>query len=559
MPNTRSAPSRRSFLASTAVAAAAVGSAGPLLTACSSDGGSGDGGGPGRVSEKEAEQILPAYQASEFAVQPDIPGQSGSSPGYTSYIEVADLGVSVPEPLAGGTALSAMTPLWGTAPKKGNPYWTAMDEAIGTAMTWQIQDGNTYGDKLGAVLAGSDIPDLVCIPGWEYNKGQIPKAVEQRFADLGPYLSGDKVLKYPNLAAIPTAAWKASIFGGALRGLPMPQQVIGGVVPFYREDIFEQNGWTPPTSADEFLAFAKEITDAGSKRWACEDFKWSAWVYFGVLPEKPMCWREEGGKLVHRYETDAYLEALEWTRKLYEAGVVHPDAVAAAGDATARFTAGESLMMNTGSGVWHGTVSEQLTGGNPDFRMNAMDFFRHDGGDPVLYAGNGAGIWTFLSKDLPEEKILAALELANFCAAPYGTYENRLRDYGVEGTHYTVENGVPVRTPDGEAQAAQVTYGFIASPEVAIAHPDQPKVVEDKCAWEQRMMPFVQEPLFYGRQIQEPDHLANLSDPFEALEDDVVRGRKSLSDMQNAVAEWRRTGGDELRDWYQKLLDEETA
>ncbi|WP_165987613.1 extracellular solute-binding protein [Streptomyces sp. YIM 98790] len=559
MPNTRSAPSRRSFLASTAVAAAAVGSAGPLLSACSSDGSGGDGGGPGRVSEKDAKQILPAYQASEFAVEPDIPSQNGSSPGYTSYLPVDELGVSVPEPKGGGAELSAMTPLWGTAPKPGNAYWTAMDEAIGVKMTWQTQDGNTYGDKLGAVLASSDIPDLVCIPGWELNKGQIPKAVDQRFADLGPYLSGDKVLAYPNLAAVPTPAWKAAIFGGKLRGLPMPQQVIGGVVPFYRQDVFDRNGWTPPTSADEFLSFAKEVTNAKAKVWACEDFKWSAWVYFGVLPEKPMCWREEGGKLVHRYETDEYLEALEWTRKLYEAGVVHPDAVAASGDAAARFAAGESLMWNTGSGAWHGTVSEQRSGGNPDFRMNAMDFFAWDGGDPVIYAGNGANIWTFLNKNLPEEKILAALELANFCAGPYGTYENRLRDYGVEGTHYTVQDGLPVRTADGEAQAAQVTYGFIASPEVAIAHPDQPEQVADQCGWEQRMMAFVKEPMFYGRQIQEPDHLANLSDPFEALEDDVVRGRASIGDMQNAVTEWRRSGGDELRDWYKQLLDEESA
>ncbi|MDB1089682.1 extracellular solute-binding protein [Streptomyces sp. ACA25] len=557
MPNSRSAPSRRSFLASTAVAAAAVGSV-PLLSACGSDNGGGGGGGGGRITEDEATQILPSYQASDIAVDPDIPSVNGSTPGFTSYIPVDDLGVSVPTPKGSGAELNIMSPLWGTPPKKGNGYWTMMDEAIGVRMSWQTQDGNTYGEKLGTVMAGSDIPDLVCIPGWNMG-GQIPRAIEQRFADLGPYLSGDAVLDYPNLAAVPTAAWQASIFGGALRGLPMPQPVIGGVVPFYREDIFEENGWSPPTSADEFLSFAKDITSSRNRVWACDDFKWSAFVFFGVLPEKPMCWREAGGKLEHRYETDEYLEALEWMRRMYEAGVVHPDAVAGQGDAENRFTAGESLMFNSGDGVWHGMVSEQRSGGNSDFRMNAFDFFHHDGGDPVIHAGNGANIWTFLNKNLSEDRIRDALELANFCAAPYGTLENRLRGFGLEGTHYTVEDGMPVRTALGETEVAPDTYVFIASPEKSIAHPDQPKVVEDLCGWQQRMMPFVREPLFYGRQIQEPDQYANLSDPFEDLEDDVVRGRASISDMQNAVTEWRRSGGDELRDWYQELLDAEGA
>lgn len=557
MPNSLSLPSRRTFLTSTAVAAAAAGGV-PMLSGCGSGNGGGGGGGEGRASEEELESILPTYRESGIAVDPDIPGVNGSSPGYTSYIPVDDLGVSVPAPKGSGGEYTAMTPLWGTAPKRGNAYWTAMDERIGVTMNWQTQDGNTYGEKLGAVLAGSDIPDLVCVPGWEL-QGQIPQAIANRFADLGPYLSGDGVLDYPNLAAIPTPAWQASVFGGALRGLPMPAATIGGVVPFYREDIFEENGWSPPASPEEFLDFAKDVTSARNKVWACEDMKWTAFVIYGVVPEKPQYWKLVDGKLVHRYELDEYLEALEWTRKLYDAEVVHPDARAVQGDAQNRFTAGESLMFNTGSGVWHGLVSEQRSGGNSGFRMNAFDFFSADGGDPVIYAGNGANIWTFVNKNLPEDRVREALEIADFCAAPYGTLENRMRQYGLEGTHYTVEDGVPVRTSQGETEVAPETYVFIASPGAVVAHPDQPEVVENRCGWEQRQMPHVVEPLFYGRQIQEPDRFTNLSDPFEDLEDDVVRGRASLRDMQDAVAEWRRTGGDGLRDWYQELMDEEGA
>ncbi|MFE2438867.1 twin-arginine translocation signal domain-containing protein, partial [Streptomyces sp. NPDC059409] len=60
-PNAASGPSRRSFLASTAVATAAVAGGVPLLSACGgSDGGSRDG----TTSGKDAKKILPAYVAS---------------------------------------------------------------------------------------------------------------------------------------------------------------------------------------------------------------------------------------------------------------------------------------------------------------------------------------------------------------------------------------------------------------------------------------------------------------------------------------------------------------
>ncbi|MGP4112445.1 extracellular solute-binding protein [Streptomyces sp. 4N509B] len=550
MSNSRSGPSRRNFLAATGVAAAAVGGM-PLLSAC---GGEGSGRGEGRVSEEELTSILPTYRASDVAVEPDIAAEHGSSPGYTRWIPTDDLGASVPEPLGSGGEFTAMTPLWGTPPRPGNPFWTAMDEAIGVRMNWQTQDGNTYGEKLGATLAGSDIPDLVCIPSWEL-QGQIPQAIANRFADLGPFLSGDKVFDFPNLAAVPTEAWQASVFGGALRGLPMPQRIIGDVVPYYRQDIFDANGWEPPTSGQEFIDFCVEITSARNRVWACEDMKWFAFKMYGVLPDKPLYWKREGGRLVNRLETEEYIEALEWTRRLYEADVVHPDAVAASGDSTVRFTAGESLMFNTGDGAWYGTVAEQRST-NPDFHMNAFDFFAYDGGEPTLWARNGASIWTFVNKSLSEDRIREALQIANYTAAPYGTVEQRLKQYGLEGTHYTLEDGLPVRTEEGNIQVVPETYPFICSPESFLAFPDLPQVVEDYTAWQKRNLPYFQDPIFIGRQIQEPARLANLYDGFEDLEDDVVRGRQSIRDARNAVDEWRRNGGDELRDWYQQLLDE---
>lgn len=67
---------------------------------------------------------------------------------------------------------------------------------------------------------------------------------------------------------------------------------------------------------------------------------------------------------------------------------------------------------------------------------------------------------------------------------------------------------------------------------------------------------FTKKSSFYGMQITEPARYTNLSNDFEQLEDDITRGRKKISDMQQAVSDWKSKGGDALRDWYKKLLDD---
>ncbi|GAA2279343.1 lipoprotein [Streptomyces ruber] len=549
-----SAPSRRRFLASTAVAAAAVAGGAPLLTAC---GGPDSGSRDGTTSGKDAKKLLPAYVAGNV-VTPDIPSKNGSAAGFTGKLDLADLRTSVPRKLGKGSRVTVMSPFWGSPPKADNAYYQAMNELIGVDVVWQNQDGNTYDQKLGAVLASSDVPDVVVVPGWNMS-GKIPSAVIGKFADLGPYLSGDAVKDYPNLAAIPSDAWQRSIFGGALRGLPMPSSYVTNIVPLYRQDVFEAEGYEVPTSCDAFMALAKDITNARAKRWACLDMKWTAFQAFGVPSgeEKSLGWNETDGKLVHRVETDEYLEALEWTRKLFAAGVVHPDAElgkSSAQDAGPKFAAGEFLIYAQDLSQWWSRTAEQAVQ-NPEFRIWGMDVFGHDGGDPTLWAKNPATIFAFVNKKAKESVIRDVLAVANVTAAPYGTKEYMATNYGVEGTHYTVEDGVPTKTDQGNIDVMNA-YVMIASPAATIAHPDFPEVAKGQVEWQQRMGAFTRKSSFYGMQITEPARWTNLSNDFEQLEDDFVRGRKKMSDVQQAVSDWRSKGGDELRDWYRKLLDE---
>jgi putative aldouronate transport system substrate-binding protein len=551
-PNAASAssgPSRRSFLASTAVATAAVAGGMPLLSAC---GGSDSDSREGTTSGKAADKLLPTFVASTVA-NPDLPSKNGSAAGFTGKVDLAALKTSVPKKLGTGAPLKIMSPFWGSPPKAGCAYYKALDAAAGTKITWQNQDGNTYGEKLGAVLASSSIPDMVVVPSWEL-VGKISNAVTAKFMDLSPYLAGDKVKKYPNLAAIPSEAWRMGIFGGALRGIPMPAATAPGIAALYRKDIFDKKGYSVPKSPDEFLSWAKEATSAKAKVWACGDLTWSAWGNFGVRPSGPLGWNiGDDGKLTYRHEVPEYLEALEWVRKLFDAGVVHPDDKARTGDQGQRFTAGQTLVWNTNIADWYGKVSEQAQS-NPDFEIDAIDIYGADGGDPTLWASQPAAIWSMIRKGASKATIENALAAADFSAAPYGTKERMLVDYGVEGTHYTVKDGVPVKNDLGNSEVLNA-WGMLAAPAAYYAHPDFPEVARKQVEWQQRQGAFVKKTSTFGMNIVEPTRYANLSSQFEQLEIDYVRGNRKLSDVQAAISTWKSSGGDKLRDWYKELLD----
>ncbi|MCJ1676630.1 extracellular solute-binding protein [Streptomyces sp. APSN-46.1] len=550
-PNAASSgPSRRSFLASTAVATAAVAGGMPLLTAC---GGSGSGGSrEGTTSGKAADKLLPTYVASTLA-KPDLPSKNGSSAGYTAKVDLAALATSVPDKLGTGAPFKIMSPLWGTPPKAGCAYYEAVDAAAGTKVTWQNQDGITYGDKLGAVLASSSVPDMVVVANWHL-VGKIANAVTAKFMDLGPYLAGDKVKKYPNLAAIPSDAWRMGIFGGALRGIPMSAAAANFIVPYYRKDLFDKKGYSVPKSADEFLSWAKDATSAKANVYACGDMSWISAGLFGVRPSGTLGWNiGDDGKLTYRIEQPEYLEALEWSRKVFDAGVVHPDDKARSGDAGQRFTSGQILVFNGDMSAWYVKTAEQAQS-NPDFQIEGMDYFGADGGNPALWSSQPATIWSLISKGASKEAVENALAAANFSAAPYGTKERMLVDYGVEGTHYTVKDGVPVKNDQGNSEVINA-WSMLATPAPYYAHPDFPDVARKQVEWQQRMGAFMKKTSTYGMTVVEPTQYANLASQFEQLEIDYVRGNRKLSDVQAAISTWRSSGGDKLRDWYKELID----
>lgn len=545
------ATSRRTFI-SLLGAGAAVAAGGGALTGCSDGGGSGASAGQAQAEDKLS-GLLPKYVPYE-SVKPDLPGENGASPGFTKY--PSELQRAVPETaVKSGKEVSAMTPLWSPLPPGlgNNTYFDANNERIGAPVRFNIVSGNDYGDKLAPLLAAGNVPELLCIPGWNITSlNRFGQAVDKLFEDLTPYLAGDKAEAYPMLANLPTRAWAYGVWNSQLKAVPFPGDGFPWAL-FYRKDIFDQVGAEPPKSADDVLALGKQLTDAKANRWAFGGIFDEMARAFGA----PANWRKDSsGKLVHKNETPEYEEAVVFVRKLFQAGYVHPEVVANRdADQNPLFEGGRILIRQNGLGGWHESLQRQQTI-NPSYNPQPVMPFAHDGGTPIVWSGDPANIFTFMKKGVGEERVKELLGVLNYTASPFGTEEYQLYNYGVEGKHYTRQpSGAPKLTALGQKEVSQ-TYIFLGGRPVAITQSEYPGYVESMSAWQNAAAKVREKNLFEGIRVEQPAVMAALHQPFDDKLQDILRGRRPVSELKTAIKEWQTNGGDKGRDFYAKVLSD---
>ncbi|TDW77771.1 extracellular solute-binding protein [Kribbella pratensis] len=541
---------RRTFISLLGVGAAAAG--GVTLTGCSNSSSGSSTSGRAETEDKLS-GLLPKFIAYE-PVKPDLPGENGASPGFSHY--PSELKRAVPDKMVpSGKEVSAMTPLWSPMPPGlgKNSYYDANNERIGAPVRFNILNGNDYGDKLGPILAAGNVPELLCIPGWNISGlTRFGQAVDKLFEDLTPYLAGDKAAEYPMLANLPTRAWAYGVWNSQLKAVPFPSDGFPWAL-FYRKDIFDQVGAQPPKNADEVLALGKQLTDAKAGRWAFGSVADEMARMFGA----PGSWRKDSsGKLVNKIETPEFEESVAFVRRLFQSGYVHPEVVANAGaDENALFEGGKFVIRQNGLGGWHEALQRQQTI-NPKFNPQPVMPFAHDGGAPITWGGDPAGIFTFVKKGVGEQRVKELLGVMNYTSAPFGTEEYVLYNYGVEGKHYVKQaTGAPKLTALGQKEVSQ-TYIFLGGRPTAITESEYPGYVQSMSAWQNAAAKVREKNLFDGIRVEQPAKMAALYQPFDDALQDIFRGRKPVSELKTAVKQWQTNGGNEGRDFYAKVLSD---
>ncbi|MEV0611758.1 hypothetical protein AB0I81_00425 [Nonomuraea sp. NPDC050404] len=267
----------------------------------------------------------------------------------------------------------------------------------------------------------------------------------------------------------------------------------------------------------------------------------------------------EGGKLRSGYDSPQTQAALEFAYKLAKSGYMHPDALANdTSSATQRFYSGKELVQPGGTGGWNVMDAQAGTAADAAYVRGAFKLFSADGSTPVIWLGPATSQISYLNKSLSQKQIEECLRLADFLAAPFGTYEYTLLNYGVEGEHWKRGDNGPEYTEKGRKEASQVTYQFLCAPESIVSNPGHNAITEAYCAWSADAAKYAAKPVFWNMNVTVPSRFASVSTAQQVNDiiTQVTCGTKTVADFKETVKTWKAAGGDQLVAWYQtNVLD----
>jgi putative aldouronate transport system substrate-binding protein len=169
-------------------------------------------------------------------------------------------------------------------PRDQSQYWQELEKRLG--VTWEpiITPQPEYGNKSAALIAGGAMPDLFYLNP-DQNAAPQFKAMDQcAFTDLTPYVTGDALKEYKNLATFPDYMWNNVKFKNKVYGVPKPLQRNGNIA-FYRGDWAKKLGKETPKTPDEvhalLVAFARNDPDGNGQAdtWGIGRYgtDWTGW------------------------------------------------------------------------------------------------------------------------------------------------------------------------------------------------------------------------------------------------------------------------------------------
>lgn len=450
-------------------------------------------------------------------------------------------------------------------PHDDNQFWQEVEKRLGLEHFEVVEiPVAAYEEKISALIAGNDMGDLLYLNAGEGGAAIINSSLQEgAFTDLTDELTGDNLQKYPNLARLPQAMWDQSKVNGKIFGVPNPIYQ-GSNMTFYRQDWMDTLGTAELGTSDDVLAmfdaFRNGDPDGNGKgdTWA---MGWSTANFINGMFRCPNGWRKnDDGTLTNIYETDEWIQAIEFRKTMWDQGVIHPDAASNTQQQMRDlFLSGRTGAMSEGFGTWWGKTGtiESLREQFPDANLQPIMPFGFDGGDAYTYplpAYYGTVAIPYSAGE-DADRVEELLRICDYMYPPFGSEEYNLLTYGIDGVHNEPgPDNAHILTTKGEADISGLLYGFVAR-DLYIYYPGFP----DHAKRQQQLVELTK-PLNLANPTQglysekNTDLGPKITQIITDATDNYVYGRGSLDDLKAAVERWRNEGGDEIRAEFEDLL-----
>jgi putative aldouronate transport system substrate-binding protein len=512
----------------------------PLLTACGSGGGtSGDVSNAGK-------KLVPWPAYVPFAgPTPDAPGDaSGVQPLYLRYPDKPVQ--SVHDTVGDGSKVTALVVTFGPPPKPvgENRFWQEINKALNIDLNMVVVPDPEYGQKMATLMAaGSDIPDIIM-----FTNLALPHAAEfiqSQCADLSDHVAGDAIKNYPNLANIPTYAWKGmGRINGRIYGVPLERPAPANSL-FVNRTALNEAGIPLDWTTEQYLDAMRELTH--DRKWGTGWFKTLFGGLGGVTYHAgslgaPNTWAVTGGHFTHTIAAPQFEQALDVMRKLVEAKSVYPDSLTVSStDMQSYFHNGTVASINDGFGSVALATLTKINGGFD------LDLGRPYGPQPTPWRGPGLFGYVAFKKASPD-RIKLLLRICDYLSAPFGTKEYELVNYGVEGVHFTKDaDGIKTTDLYQTENNTTLPVKYIGVAPSVLYLPGYPEAAKAVYEWEKASLPkSIANPQAGLRSATDAAKGAQLNQIIGDGIAAVVFGRKPLAAWKDVVTQWRQAGGDQV-------------
>lgn len=342
---------------------------------------------------------------------------------------------------------------------EGPPAADVIDEQLDAALNIDLQlstaEGGEYYNQLAASMAGGNPPDLFIA-----DRARLRQFIDQGLIlDITDYMEDGSLEEYADFVEPETRS--GGQFNGKFYGIA---RKTGAFYASYwiRKDWLDNLGLGMPETVEELMEVARAFTEddpdgngendtyglTGNSAGSAFAPLWAAFGSGGPGQlGSPGTFYVKDGEVLSGYVDPATKEALEYIQQLVGSGYVDPDFVtseqAQAHERALQGTAG--ILYNSWSEMTKPEFVEQYKVAQPDAEWVQLAPPRGPAGQGVPRdAGPAGGMWAIpqaVGED--EVKLQKIFDLINYVSSEEG---NRVVMYGVEGEHYTVEDGSVVPT-----------------------------------------------------------------------------------------------------------------
>lgn len=355
--------------------------------------------------------------------------------------------------------------------------WNEIESQTGVDLEWDLISTEIKDEQFGLIMASGDLPDIIA-----YYEGQGGYSSINRFGEEGAFLPlQDLIAEYaPNLERLilenEEVREAVTAQDGNIYIVPMMSAVNAARGWFIRYDWLDKLGLEVPTTTEELFDVLVAFRDGDPNGNGRADevplvFRSrgdDAFYNLGALAyafDADMSWVDRNGRVAYGPAEPQYRDYLEYINRLYSERLIDQEVLTRTGNPRT-----ELFSSNVGGALhdWFASTA----GLNDEYADEIPGFDLRHFAPPVgtvdepytriqMSLVRQDGAWAIAATN-PDP--VAAIKLFDYVYSEEGT---QLLNFGIEGVHHEMENGIPMYTslitanPDGLGlHEALVTEGM---------------------------------------------------------------------------------------------------